>query len=184
VVAQHVEWFEGFDAITNYQTALLDWLEDLGYSVDRRPLLSHITVARSPFLEKEWEEAFVPLPFQITGLHLYESIGNLRYISLWQKPQLPVFEEFQHTADIAFSLEGKDYHALYLHGAFALSFHYPPILQFLQEPRPQNIQEVVRHLNEMIATCDGEIGCPFKAVSHHGQFSEGPPHKWEMIVDV
>jgi len=184
VVAEHIQWLCDEDQITTYQTTLLDWLENLGYPIDRRPLLPHITIARAPFIEKEWEEAFEPLPFMITGIHLYESIGNLRYTSIWHHPLSPVFEEFEHTADIAFHIYGEDFQQLYLHGALALSFKYPPILDFLTSSTVANIQSVIKLLNQMISTCDAQIGCPFKAVSHHGKLLSKHPLKWEMIVDV
>ncbi len=184
VVSYHVNWMTDGEAITQYQTTLLDWLETLDYPVDRRPLLPHVTLARAPFEEREWEHAFEPLPCMITGIHLYESLGSLRYISIWHHRLQPVFEEFEHTADIAFHVRGMNYRQLYLHGALALSFKYPLFFQFTQDHSFENLDQVVQKLNEMISQCDTKIGCPFKAVSYHGVLKEEKPLNWEMIVDV
>lgn len=181
VVAWHAKWFlEGLE-IDQYQKRLLDWLEDLNYKVDRRPLLSHVTVARAPFEEEEWLKAFSPLPCMIKALHLYESIGNLHYSSLWQFPFTPPFEEIEHTADVAFIIYGSNFQQLYLNAAIALSFKFPPLLDFLTEKMLHDLNEVVRELNQLISITDQKIGCPFKAVSYHGEFKN---QKWQMIVDV
>lgn len=184
VVAEHIEWLIDGDTLGSYQKTVLDWLENLGYPVDRRPMLPHVTVARSPFIEKEWEDVFEPLPFMITGIHLYESIGNLRYNSIWNFPLQPAFEEFEHTADIAFNVYAQNFQELYLHGALAMAFKFPPFLNYLEQVPIENLNSAIQLLNQMIAKSDAEIGCPFKAVSYHGKVSEEKLLKWEMIVDV
>lgn len=184
VVAEHVEWLSNGDGIDSYHTKLLDYLASLGYRVDRRSALPHITIARSPFVEKEWEEAFAPLPLYASGISLYESVGNLRYLPLFHLPLKAPFEEFEHTADIAFTVRGNDFKELYLHGATALSFHYPPFLSYLGNQPIKSLDDVVRALNWMISSCDLEQGCPFKAVSYHGKLIEKPLLEWEMVVDV
>lgn len=187
VVAHQISWFgDGKHEVETFQKMLLDWLASLEYSVDRRPLLPHVTLARAPFEKQEWEEAFEKLPFIVTGIHLYESLGNLRYTSIWEMPLLPAFEEFEHTADIAFHIRGKTLQELYRNGAIALSFTYPPLLSFIEKIPVDNLDQVVRHLNAMISACDLKMGCPFKAVSYHGkikQDNKGLLH-WAMIVDV
>ena len=184
VVSNQVHWLTDGEKLGTYQEKVLDWLENLGYTVDRRPFLSHITLARAPFVEKEWEEVFEPLPVMITGIHLYESIGNLRYPSIWDLPLICAFEEFEHTADIAFYVHGQNYRELYLHGALAMSFKFPHFITYLQDSEITDLHAVVRALNQMITKSDQEIGCPFKAVSYHGKLTEEKPLKWEMIVDV
>lgn len=184
VVSHHVHWLVDGEAINTYQEKVLDWLENLGLPVDRRPFLSHITLARAPFVEKEWEEAFENLPVIITGIHLYESIGNLRYPSIWNLPILPAFEEFEHTADIAFHVYGKTFRELYFHGALAMSFKFPHFLSYLKDREIKDLNQLVQSLNEMITFCDQEMGCPFKAVSYHGKLEKNNLMHWEMVVDV
>jgi len=181
VVAQHVTWLNQGEQLISFQKAVLDWLESLGYAVDRRPFLPHITLARSPFEQKEWEKWFEPLPCMVTGIHLYESVGNLKYKSIWEIPLARPFDEIEHTADIAFHVRGKNPAELYLHGALALSFKYPPFLHFIERGPVSDLNQVVKELNRMIAQCDLSMGCPFKAVSYHNKIIQDT---WEMIVDV
>lgn len=182
VVAQHVTWFEGGKQLATFQITVLDWLESLGYSVDRRPFLPHITLARAPFDQKEWEKWFEPLPCMVTGIHLYESIGNLTYKSIWEIPFTRPFVEIEHTADIAFHVRGKNPAEFYLNAALALSFKFPPFLSFIEKGPVGDLNQVVKELNRMIAQCDLSTGCPFKAVSYHTKLT--PELDWEMIVDV
>lgn len=186
VVAGHVSWLLGEAALINLQKGVLDWLEHLGYKVDRRPLLPHITLARAPFEEKQWKEAFEEFPCIVTGIHLYESVGNLTYHSIWELPLQRSFEEIEHTADIAFHIRGKSPYELYVNGAIAMSFKFPQFLQFIDPLPIDDLDQVVKRLNIMIAKCDLEIGCPFKAVSYHSKITKEPDGltNWEMIVDV
>lgn len=186
VVALHVSWLSGKEKIASFHQTVLHWLESLGYPVDRRPFLPHITIARAPFEEADWEKTFEKLPTMITGIHLYESLGGLHYQTIWKLPLLPPFEEFEHTADIGFHVRGNSLQELYHHGALAMSFKFPPFLSFIKQEEIQDIQDIIRLLNKKIAECDLEIGCPFKAVSYHGKIridSDQMMH-WEMIVDV
>jgi len=186
VVAHHVSWISDGEKIERYHQQLLDWLETLGFKVARRPFLPHTTLARSPFDPTKWEEAFHPLPLFISGITLYESLGNLTYTPIWENKLILPFEEFEHTADIAFHVRGMTENELYLHAALALSFTFPPILSFLENIEMPDHNAVVRALNKMIATCDLEMGCPFKAVSYHGELKKDTNQllHWEMIVDV
>lgn len=184
VVAEHVKWLSDEKYLEKIHQELLNWLENLGHKTDKRPFLPHITVARAPFDKEKWEESFHPLPLWVSGIHLYESSGNLQYNSLWQDSFLPPFEEFEHMADIAFHIRGKSLKDLYLHGAIALSFKFPPFIGFLQDREFTSIDQVIQGLNQMVSQCDLEIGCPFKAVSYHGKQDEQEILTWEMIVDV
>ncbi|NGX37113.1 MAG: RNA 2',3'-cyclic phosphodiesterase [Chlamydiae bacterium] len=185
VVAHHISWLTDGEKIESLHLATLDWLEKLGYHVDRRPFLSHLSIARSPFQQKEWKEVFEILPVLITGVHLYESMGNLRYSKIWSLPFLSAFEEFEHTADIAFHLRGLSFSDLYFHGALAMSFKFPPFLEFLKREEMRDLNHVIQALNLMISSCDLEMGCPFKAVSYHGKVKEEKGLlQWEMVVDV
>lgn len=186
VVAHHVHWLSQNQAILSYHQRLLDWLQAQGLKVDRRPLLSHITLARSPFDQAAWRSSFHPLPLFISRIVLYDSPGHLEYVPLWQKELIPPFVELEHTADIAFSLTGQSLRELYLHAAIALSFVFPPFLAFFQEQACEQQEDIVRWLNQMIAACDREMGCPFKAVSYHGAITQQSNQlfHWEMVVDV
>ena len=189
VVANNMRWLTDEQEVKAYQKSLTKWLTSLGYSLDSRPFLSHVTIARSPFKEEweeEWNQAFTPLPARITGICLYESLGNLHYETLWEYPFILPFEEFAHTADIAFHIRGKTFRDLYIHGAVALAFHSPEILSYLREDVELSTQvEVVAELNKMVSRSDIEIGSPFKAVSYSGKImQEREIMNWEMIVDV
>jgi len=186
VVSHHISWIVDGEKIKAFQKKVQAWLESLEYPVDRRPLLPHVTLARAPFSKEDWEKAFEPLPMIITGVHLYESLGNLQYQSLWELPFISSFEEFEHTADIAFHIRGTSMQELYLHAAIGMSFHFPPFLSFLQKIEIVDLEGVIRALNVMISTCDLEMGCPFKAVSYHGKIREEENQilHWEMVVDV
>lgn len=122
----------------------------------------------------------------ITGIHLYESTGNLTYRSIWEISLKPAFTEIEHTADIAFQVRGRTPYELYVNGAIAMSFKFHPFLSFIETSQIENLNQVVKRLNAMIASCDLEIGCPFKAVSYHSKLTEDADGltTWEMIVDV
>lgn len=186
VVAYDIQWLTGATFIDKYHAQVLKWLNKHQLPEDHRPLLSHATVARAPFHKQAWEDVFEILPMRITGIHLYESMGNLHYSSLWHLSLIPPFEEIEHTADIAFILRAERESDLFIHAAIALSFRYPPLLNFIpsQYPLP-TLEDIIRSLNKMISLCDQEIGCPFKAVSYHGLCKkENDLIIWEMIVDV
>lgn len=181
VAALHIQWLLDGAILSTYQITLLNWLEKLGYKVDRRPLLSHVTVARAPFKQAEWEKAFTPLPCLVKALHLYESVGNLHYHSRWKIDFSLPFEEIEHTADIAFLIRGENFDQLYIHAGLALCFKFPPLLKYLRVRPMSDLLHVIRALNELISIADLEIGVPFKAVSYHGAFEN---NCWQMIVDV
>jgi hypothetical protein len=51
--------------------------------------------------------------------------------------------------------------------------------------KPQGIDEIVMQLNEIVSHADAELGCPFKAISYHGNLNKkAAVWEWEMIVDV
>ncbi|NGX39428.1 MAG: RNA 2',3'-cyclic phosphodiesterase [Chlamydiae bacterium] len=185
VVAYGIDWLEKKEKLTAFEQKVEEWLKQKNYPVDPRPRLPHLTVARSPFDKDAWKEDYTPLPILITGIHLYESLGNLHYQSLWHRPLTPPFVEIEHTADIAYLIRGHNPQELFLHASIAISFSFPTLLPFLQERSPTDIQETVRALNEMVTLWDSAIGCPIKAVSYHGAFEKKEELlEWEMIVDV
>lgn len=186
VAALGVTWLEAIPVLNAYQKTLYDWLKEKGYSPDERPFFPHITVARSPFDKKEWQESFTPLPFFVQGIHLYESEGNLQYRTLWEATFLPPFEEFEHTADIAFLVRGNTLQELHLNAQIALAFKFPPLVHFITLDLQDTLDEIIIALNDIVAKADTEFGCPMKAVSFHGKVKSGPHNilHWEMIVDV
>ena len=165
---------------------LSDWLKAMGYPIDERPFFPHITIARAPFDIKDWLAHFDPLPFFVKAIHLYQSLGNLHYQSIWESPLIPPFEEFEHTADIAFLVRGNTPQELHLNAQIALAFKFPPLVNFLSTILQDSLDEIIISLNEIVAKADMELGCPFKAISFHGKIIKDPYQilHWEMIVDV
>lgn len=92
VAAWHIEWFDEVDPVNTYQKKIVSWLQELGFELKTYDsFLPHTTICRRPFEEKEWEDAFEPLPMMITDLQLYESLGNSKYQVIWKdgvKPSL------------------------------------------------------------------------------------------------
>jgi RNA 2',3'-cyclic 3'-phosphodiesterase len=81
VAAWHIEWTD--PSLLLYQQQLHAFLLTLGYSLDERPFLSHVTLARAPFNQSYWEAAFQPLPCQTSAIHLYETVECLHYQPIW-----------------------------------------------------------------------------------------------------
>lgn len=154
---------------------------------EERPLLPHVTLARTPLDPKQWKKHFTPIPLILKDFHLFESIGNLQYPSLWKVPIYDAFQEISHTADIAFRVHGENLDQLFKNAAIALSFRFPPFFRYFRENTVlDNLDDLIISLNEMVALADEELNCPFKAVSFHGSVQEDPEGilTWEMIVDV
>lgn len=166
VIAWHVQWLQ--KGIDEYQKELTAWL-----GIKDR-FLPHVTITRN----LDWQHDFQPLPLYVQNINLYESLGHSKYKILWQYPMLAPFEEIEHTADIAFIVRGN----LYLHAQLALAFHYPQMIRYFDFQKIDGFDEIVTALNQILARVDSEIGCPFKAVSFHGE--KTPLGEWEMIVDV
>jgi 2'-5' RNA ligase len=187
VVAWHLHFFDREHELASFQKQLVDWLLAEGFKPDmRHSFTPHVTLCRAPFRERGWRARFVPIPALLQAIHLYESVGNLKYQPIWSYPLLPPFEEFEHTADIAYRIRGTSYDQLFIHAALALAFNFPPLLPFIQHQTGLNgLEDVIMALNHIVGHADGEIGCPFKAVSFH---SKTVMHnnfiEWEMIVDV
>lgn len=185
VAALHVNWLSGRDLVLKYRSAIYEWLIALGYQLDKRPFTPHVTLARAPFDESEWERHLTPIPMITTGIHLYESIGNLRYAPIYSIPLIKPFIEIDHTADRAYIIRGANFQELYIHAATAISFEYPPLITYISDSIPNSLDEVVKQLNQLVAICDQQQGCPLKAVSYHGTLAKGENGmEWEMVIDV
>lgn len=187
VVAWNVSWLEPSDPFDAYVDTLATWLRARGLLPDQKhPFHPHVTLARGDFDPKEWRRAFTPIPFMLTHLRLYESLGQSNYAPLWTHPLTPPIEDLDHTGDIGFLIRGTSYAQLYLHGAAALAFAFPQILSYLDTTAtPNSLHEGIILLNDAVSAADGAIGCPFKAVSFHGEAKqEGTLYQWEMVIDV
>jgi len=185
VVALNTSWLEDPQPLFSFQVALSEWLMSCGYSLRRNSFLPHITIARAPFQKEEWEKHFEPIPFFLSAIHLYESLGHLDYRSLWSHALIDPFIELEHTADIAFEIRAESIKQLFVHAQLALFFKFPPLSQFYTPSSTETLDAIIIELNRMIALADAECGCPFKAVSFHGTIVKRHGFfTWEMIVDV
>jgi len=187
VVAWHVNWQDGKE-VEQFVEIFQNWLKGNGvYEPDNRAFLPHATLCRAPFDTEEWQGRFVQLPMYLDGFHLYESIGNLRYKSLWSIQLLPPFEELEHTADLAFRIRGDTVSDLFKNAFFALVWRHIPLLAFRAGSwKIDTLDEAIVQLNRIIAAADEASGCPFKAISYHGNIEKDLEEtlRWEMIVDV
>lgn len=189
VAAWNVAWLDDNQPLTAYQKTFVDWLLKAGFppSQPNREWLPHVTLCRKPFHPAQWAKSFKPLPMISSNLHLYESVGGLRYEPVWTLPLLPPFEELEHTADIAFMVHGHTLQDILLHAQTALAFKFPAFLDFFSAPETlDSIDDVIISLNQLITDADREIGCPMKAVSFHGEVVviKNNVLQWEMIIDV
>ncbi|HEY2810705.1 MAG TPA: hypothetical protein VGJ00_04890 [Rhabdochlamydiaceae bacterium] len=185
VVALDIMWLEDPHFFFVFQSALSAWLTASGYALKKQAFYPHITIARAPFDKEKWLEHFEPVPFYLAAIHLYESLGNLEYRSLWSHLLENPFTSIDHTADIAFEVCGESIQQLFLHAQLALFFTFPPLAQFYTPSSINTFNEIIVELNRMIAMADAEIGCAFKAVSFHGSIQKrNELLYWEMIVDV
>jgi len=189
VVAWNVNLMDDTQPLLDFQKDFVEWLTVHGFLPDdaKRKWVPHITIARSPFYPREWKKAFHDLPIMCNTLHLYESVGNLNYETRWQYNLKPAFEELEHTADLAFTVRAENIQQLHHHAAIALAFHFPPFLTYCSDKERKNtLEDIIISLNEAVTTADAELGCPFKAVSFHGEVmqEEDGTLKWEMIIDV
>lgn len=176
VVAYHAHFLSYTTEVANYQTLLGQ--EGLEFH-------PHASVARQKVPPKEvWQQWFLPLPFIMPAVHVYESLGNSHYQTVKSYHLHPPFKEIEHVADVAFLVYGSDFYQLYLHGLIALSFIFPPLIRFYQGGTFGSIEEVIYALNHLVTRADIEIGCPLKAVSYASKVVQEKIYTWEMIVDV
>ncbi|MFQ5730268.1 MAG: hypothetical protein ACE5GN_07900, partial [Waddliaceae bacterium] len=189
VVAWHVDWFDKEYDLGEYQKKVVDWLHshDFPIRIHEKGFLPHVTICRRPFRYTDWRKAFHPLPMIIKDIHLYESVGGLRYKPIWTYPLRAPFEEFEHTADLAFRVRGENLHQILKHAQVALAFHFPPLLSHISDKSTmETLDDIIIDLNTLITTVDKKEGCPIKAVSFHGELLEEDDGTllWEMILDV
>lgn len=187
VVAWDVQWNDDNRSLVEYRQTFLEWLKGLGYIPKEHEgeWLCHVTLCRKPFDFERWKKSFKPLPLSIHGIHLYESLGHSKYKPIWSYALIPPFEEIEHTADIAYLINGENLNQLHRHAQTAMAFRYPPLFPYMTMKNFDNHEDIIIELNDMIAKADAEIGCPFKAISFHGTIERKDTlFQWEMIVDV
>ncbi|MBN9378811.1 MAG: hypothetical protein BGO14_03635 [Chlamydiales bacterium 38-26] len=187
VVAWNIQWLDEDKQLIHYRAHFLEWLKSIGFHAkETNPdWLCHVTLSRKPFEKEQWLHSFTPLPFFISNIHLYESLGHSAYTPLWTYPLISPFEEIEHTADIAYLIKGENLGQIYLHALAALAFRFPAFLAYKKPKNFENLDDVIIGLNDVISETDAHIGCPFKAISFHGQLEQDDSIlKWEMIVDV
>jgi len=106
---------------------------------------------------------------------------------LWSYALKEPFLEIEHAADIAFHIRGESIRQLFHNALTALAFKYPALLKFnTDKVHLTDINDIIIALNQIISRTDCAVGCPFKAVSFHGEIKNEVDHilNWEMIVDV
>lgn len=187
VVAYHAHWLENIYPLLDFRMQLTTFLKEHQFNIkEHETFLPHVSICRRPFNLIEWKNTFQQLPFKTHELHLYESLGHSHYQSLWHISLIPPFEEIEHTADVGFIVRGIDIAQLHHHAQIALAFLFPQILPYLSSnPINESLDAIVMDLNRSIGQADGQIGCPFKAVSYHGTLNVQDDYFfWEMVVDV
>jgi len=186
VAAWSIRWLEGEGILSTFQKEFFAWLKGKGMAPkeSRKDFLPHVTLARSPFAIREWKEAFEKRPLYISHFCLYESLGSSRYEVKWTCPALAPFEEKEHTADIAYLVRGLSMREIHCHAQLALSFRFPPLVNYFSFERKETLDEIIESLNQVIGRADEAIGCPFKAASYSGKVIERQVLEWEMIIDV
>lgn len=183
VAAWEIEWLTETEGIISWQK---DLETALGIKRRNKDFLFHLTLCRAPKKLADWQRAFAALPLYCKELHLFESLGNSDYKSLWSQEFLAPFTEISHTADIAYLVRGKNYFDLYVHAALALAFLCPEFLKEIEkEIVLEDLSSVITALNRCLARVDAKYGAEFKAVSYGGIVEEKENYlEWEMIVDV
>lgn len=187
VVAWDVHWTDDSQALTQYRQRFLEWLKRHEYHPREHEgeWLCHVTLCRKPFDYHDWKKSFKVLPMAIDAIHLYESLGQSKYKPIWSYPLIPPFQEIEHTADIAYLINGESLTQLHRHAQIALAFRYPALVHYMDQRPFEQLEDIIIDLNEMIAKADADIGCPLKAISFHGNVEVKDSFlQWEMIVDV
>ncbi len=185
VVAWHVQWL-GDRAVETYQDVLTAWLSENGYGLESRPFLPHVTMARPPFSQEDWKASFSPLPLYLSALHLYESVGPMRYEPVWSLPFSRPFEPLQGEGG-RFLIRGTYIAQLQTHAEIALAFACPALAALLPlHDHPTSVEEVVAHLNRLLKIAAQEVALPFRSVLSEGRLRKGDNGslEWEMILEM
>lgn len=180
------------ERIKQWQKILCKILFSLRIAIEQRhSFMPHVTLCRAPCDFTAWKSSFQQLPLYFPALHLYQSMGALRYTPLWSQQLLLPFEQIDHTADMAFIVRGETLESIAQNALIALAFQLPEILTHsVPFQRMNSLEDVIFFLNEAITKTDIAIGTPFKAVSQHGYLEKKTAQnkknfwQWEMIIDV
>ncbi len=188
VLAANVVPFEK-GIFENYRKILIQFLKENSIPFDDRyeTFLPHITLARKPFVEKDWRKCFSIMPVYFQNFHLYESLGNSKYKSIWHFSLEKPFVEISHTGDLAFDVYGEDIKQVFFNAILAISFNFPDFIKYIPTSyEVSTLEDIVRILNKMVSDMDIDIGSSFKAVSYAGEIKKDEKGilKWRMIVDV
>lgn len=188
VVAWQILWWGVMDKLERYRKDLIQWHKSLLIHLDeKKSFLPHVTIARDPHNYKEWGNAFIPLPLITRNVYLFESLGHSQYKPLFTYPIKAPFEEFDHTADLAYLIRGENLGEIFYNAYAALAFKFPALLKVsIEISEFSSLNDIILYLNRIIGKADEREGSPFKAVSHHGTINldEEGLLTWEMIVDV
>lgn len=184
VASWHVQWWEKQTQLIQYRQTLSEWLQRLGFSIPQE-FLSHVTIARNPSSQSDWEKTFVPLPCFAKDISLRASVGNSMYETYWNLGLAFPFSAIEHTADIAYIIRGESFEELYVHGWLALCFFETTLTPYFAPVSPSSLLDVIVALNARIAEADADCGSAIKAVSQHGVIRRKEEYmEWEMIADV
>jgi 2'-5' RNA ligase len=188
VVAFHINFLNSFKLIEEYRLKLLGFLKKNDIPIkNSKKFLPHVTVCRRPFKKREWRDFFTKKSLFVKSLTLFESFKNSKYERLWSHEFIPPFKELEHTADIAFEINGKDFLELYKNAFIALCFKFPEMIDyFIDVDELKSIEDVIIKLNDIVRKIDIEKGSPLKAVSFQSKIKTSQKNilTWEMIVDV
>lgn len=188
VVSYRAHLLDRLKDLQKYKTDLVSYVESNGILLKEglKKFLPHVSLCRRPFSISDWKKKFSKLPFYISTLHLYESIGNSKYKSLWSYEFISPFIEVGHTGDIAFHIRGENFYQLFVNGFIALCFTSENLVNyFIENESIENIDDVIISLNKIITALDTDVGSPFKAVSFQSNVQHMDNYlEWEMIVDV
>ncbi len=148
VVAYHIQWLAGGEELTSYQELLVSWLRSHGYLLEERSFLPHVSIARRPFVLKEWKDVFRPLPMAIRAIHLYQSMGNLVYETRYSWALRPPLSE-DYTG---VQLQASSWPDLETHARVALAFRQPLLLSNLvHAPTCRSLQELQAELADTVS---------------------------------
>lgn len=163
VLAWNVDWFENGKDLLGFWRDLKDLLKAHNLPlVDHKGFLPHVTMARAPFIVKDWEKSFTPLPFIVKKLHLYESVASIHYEPLLTFTLKSPIEQLTKNSVM---LRGKDLEQLYVNAQVALSFIHLGFLPFISNEMPSdNLLEIKFDIERKIDSAQDVIKGAFKTV--------------------
>lgn len=167
VVAWHADLEEKHREISEYQLQVSDWLKLRGFppAGEHRVWLPHVSICRTPFDKHEWEQVFEKYPFTCSKIHLYESVGNLRYESRWIYSLFPPFEQIKNSEGLVYTIRGKSLDEVYKHTQAALTFLDTHFLSaFDERAQPKNIEQMERSFNDSLRRVNAKWGSSVKSL--------------------